>query len=62
MRYKAIEGSQSSHCCFTATVIDATKRVMAADGRELDWFESVCECWSIDDAERIASALNATIP
>jgi hypothetical protein len=45
MRYKALEGSQHG-CCFEAHVLDT--------GND----ETICECFSIEEAELIASALN----
>lgn len=53
-RYKAVDGSQSAHCCFDATVVDTTKPT-----GYLDECEPVCECFARADAERIAVALNA---
>lgn len=47
MRYRVIEGSQSSHCCFEWTVIDTYVG-----------FEAVCECFDEADAKMIAEALN----
>ena len=64
MRYQVFNGSISSHCCFEATVIDTEKpefiggeHYMDSDGRL--HYESVCECFSIDDAQMIADSLNA---
>ena len=45
-RYYVIDGSESGHCCFEYTVMDATKD------------EQVCECFDINHAELICSALN----
>jgi hypothetical protein len=44
-RFKAVEGSESSHCCFEATVMLGE--------------ETICECFSMEDAKRVADALNA---
>lgn len=57
-RYQVIEGSQSVHCCFVATVVDTDKPHMIGGKQYNDQFESVCECFDIEDAKRIASALN----
>jgi hypothetical protein len=45
-RFKVVDGSESAHCCFVATVVN-------------DDFEEICECFERADAERIAAALNA---
>jgi hypothetical protein len=60
MRYRAIEGSQSAHCCFEATVIDSSKLMNRFP--DDDRFEVVCECFELGDAEKIAAALNAANP
>lgn len=51
-RYVIESGSQSNHCCFECTVVDTHKSNF---GR----FEAICECFSLEDAELIARALNA---
>jgi hypothetical protein len=53
-RYKVVDGSQSGHCCFDATVVDTTKPTGYRDH-----CEPMCECFERADAERIAAALNA---
>lgn len=53
LRYEAIKGSQSSHCCFDATVVDKKK----PSGYN-DEFDTVCECFDFEDAQKIADALN----
>lgn len=54
-RYKAVEGSESAHCCFEATVVDTqTPHPMFAGNH--DW---VCECYDMEAAQKIASAMNA---
>jgi hypothetical protein len=62
MRYEAREGSQSGHCCFEATVVDATKPTVYNGEQFEDHCESICECFSMEDAEKIAKALNETAP
>lgn len=57
-RYRAVEGSESGHCCFTATVIDLAEPEMHSEGYWLGWYDRVCECFSIEDAKYIAEALN----
>jgi len=47
MRFNVIQGSQSKHCCFEASVVDAKRQN-----------EAVCECFEMKDAEIIAAALN----
>lgn len=49
MRFKVVEGSESGHCCFVATVVDTEKTSIAA---------IVCECLEPEDAQRVADALN----
>ena len=69
MRYRAIEGSQSAHCCFTHTVVDTTKPTIFGAGENakpyvpegVQQFESVCECFEQADADNIARALNLTV-
>lgn len=56
-RYEAIEGSQSGHCCFEATVIDTTR----PSSIRRDAFVIVCECFDFADAEEIARALNRMV-
>lgn len=56
-RYKAVEGSESAHCCFEATVVDTQiPNPMFRD--EPDW---VCECFNMETAQKIADALNAAL-
>lgn len=47
-RYVVLSGSESKHCCFSATVVDTE-----SDN------STVCECFDGDEADRIAAALNA---
>lgn len=53
MRYEVIKGSESSHCCFEATVTDTHKKCHG-DHHD-DW---VCECFNVSRAHQIADALN----
>lgn len=46
MRYVVVEGSESGHCCFEATVMD------------LQTDTGIAECFSKEDAESVAEALN----
>lgn len=54
-RYKAVEGSESGHCCFEATVVDTQTPIR----NKYDEFDEVCECFSMEIAQEIADALNA---
>jgi len=54
-RYKVVEGSESAHCCFEATVVD-TQTPNPSFRNEPDW---VCECFDMEIAQKIADALNA---
>lgn len=63
-RYAIFHGSKSAHCCFAATVIDATKpdiiggkHYKGSDGQL--HYETICECFSVEDAELVCKALNA---
>lgn len=44
--YKVVEGSNSNHCCFEASVMK--------EGSD----QAICECFHKADAERICAALN----
>ena len=63
-RYIILNSSKSAHCCFTHTVMDSTKPDMIGDsdeqheGPEGKHFETVCECFSREDAELVCSAMN----
>lgn len=60
-RYKVIHGSQSRHCCFEATVVD-TERPLLIGGKQLDGqFETICECFNLADAIRIAGSMNHSL-
>ena len=57
-RYAIVEGSQSAHCCFEATVVDTHQQ----EGTNPDGtprFLAVCECFEREDAARILAALEA---
>ena len=62
-RYIIIEGSQSAHCCFDATVVDTMNPVIiggkpyAPDG--VQEYKSVCECFEVSDAIAICDAMNS---
>lgn len=59
MRYEIVEGSQTGHCCFVATIIDTyTNRNLYPKDLE---HNALCECMDVDDAQKICAALNATV-
>lgn len=62
MRYKIIEGSTSHHCCFEYSIVDTTKPLMIGEKHwESDGvkeYETICECFFLNDAETICNALN----
>ena len=58
-RYKVVEGSQSSHCCFSCTVVDTTRPVIIKGEHYENLYEPVCETFYAEDAEMICEALNA---
>lgn len=59
-RYKVFPISQSAHCCFEATVVDSTKPKTYFDPDINDFHhETICECFSIEDAQLVCDALNA---
>lgn len=58
-RYRVVEGSQSCHCCFDATVVDTTRPIMVGGRHFNNEYKEVCECLDIEDAQTIVDALNA---
>ena len=62
MRFTVMEKSQSAHCCFEATVLDTKKPTMIRDKQYADEYgghcDAVCECFSMEEAQLIAAALN----
>lgn len=65
-RYQLREGSESGHCCFNYTIVDTTKPVLSSQGKPFvdsrgrAWFETVCECFDEESAQKILRALNST--
>ena len=62
-RFIIYPGSKSCHCCFEATVMDSTKpeRIggkIYKDSKGRKHYETICECFSMEDAVRVAAALN----
>lgn len=60
VRYKVVDGSQSAHCCFVATVVDTSRPVIINGQHYKGEFEPVCECFDEADAGMICAALNAS--
>jgi hypothetical protein len=60
-RFRVVEGSQSGHCCFDATVVDALAfaDLPSAGPVGTPRFKALCECLDAGDATAIADALNA---
>lgn len=64
-RYIIQEGSNSGHCCFSYTVVDTAKPCLRYGGTQYlttkgdPEYDSVCECFDVEDAELICAALNA---
>jgi hypothetical protein len=57
-RYAVVHGSQSSHCCFSWTIVDMTQPVMIHGKHWQDQYEPLCECFNEQDADLICVALN----
>ncbi len=61
-RYIIYNGSKPSHCCFKATVMDSTRpEIIGGEHYEDEGgkhYETVCECFEMSEAVRIAKALN----
>lgn len=66
-RYAIYTGSKSAHCCFEATVVDTsipTKFFESSehycDPRSEQYsYETICECFTEEDAAFICQALNS---
>lgn len=50
-RYKVVQGSELSHCCISATVIDTTIKSTIDN--------IICECIEVKHANIVCNALNA---
>ncbi len=66
-RYRVVEGSQTAHCCFTHTVVDTTRPDLIGGEQYVDerigaYFEIICECFGVEDAENVTAALNRNTP
>lgn len=53
-RYAVVEGSQTAHCCFEATVVD-----LHMPTGYMGRYDPVCECMEAFQARMICDALNA---
>lgn len=73
MRYRVYPFSLSAHRCFEATVVDTNRPQLEGgksyigkqyttnhNGVEYPLYDAVCECFEVEDAQRIANALNQT--
>jgi hypothetical protein len=58
MRFIVIDGSQTGHCCFSATIVDTTKPTMIGEKHDKNQFKPICECFEEEDAKQIAEYLN----
>jgi|SRR5690606_22335790 len=61
-RYRAVPDSQTAHCCFSAAVVRPALTDDSPDECIWDRVLVVCECFTFEQAELIAAALNATDP
>ena len=60
-RYLAVEGSNTGHCCFSASVIDLAEPHMVNGSRtRVNFYATVCECFDEEAAHKIAALLNGT--
>jgi len=59
MRYTVEKGSSTAHCCFEASVLDTDTPVRNLyDGSIVREATCICECFEVEQAERIAKLLN----
>lgn len=56
-RYHVVPWSESAHCCFDATVVDTSAQTSYSTHDYLV-FKSLCECFTMSDANLIAKVLN----
>lgn len=64
MRYAIFDGSKSAHCCFEYTVVDTDSPEFINGEHYKDrkgrlYYETICECFCLEDAELVCAALNA---
>jgi len=55
--YRVINKSVSYHCCFEATVVKVDPHGKADEEHGFA-FETMCECFCVEDANKICAALN----
>ena len=58
MRYGAIRGTKGCYAGLTACVQDKNSPIDAPEGYK--WFKVICNCFNLEDAKKIANALNNT--
>lgn len=62
MRYRVTEESETGHCCFEASVLDTSAPDPRRDGSIIkESFDVVCECFTVEAAQKIAAALNGVV-
>ena len=57
-RYKIVEGSESAHCCFSATILDTHQPEDCTNADGTPYYYNLAECFYIKDAENIVKALH----
>ncbi len=57
MRYKAVEATNHT-CCYEGAVADTTSPYEYANNRPGMEFNTICECYTMEQAEQIAKAMN----
>jgi len=62
MRYKVVEGSESGHCCFDATVVDTEQPRFHYAPEHPQYMKQmglwICECFEVEEANMICDVLN----
>lgn len=61
-RFFIVEESISKHCCFGYTVCDRTKPVLIGGVHYKELYETVCECFELEEATLVCMALNSYAP
>ena len=57
-RYKIVEGSESAHCCFDATILDTHQPEDCTKADGTPYYYNLAECFHIEDATLIVNALH----
>lgn len=57
-RYKIVEGSESAHCCFDATILDTHQPEDCTKADGTPYYYNLAECFYIEDATLIVNALH----